>query len=348
VRGERAEVRGEQGEGVGGRAPVTGPSPHTPHALSPLTGTSRVARLGSHAVAPSRLGPHSVGEAVEGARRLLERAGLPDPRREAAELYGALVRRSASAAWLDRRRAAADGLASRLHEAAERRAAGWPQAYAAGAADFRGHWLEVDGRVLIPRPETEGLVELVLEWVRGAADGRDGPPTVVDVGTGSGAIAVALAVEAPAPGVRVIATDRSSDSLAVARRNVAAHGVSGAVRLLRAELLDPIAAASAVVSNPPYVTTAEWERLDPGVRDYEPRIALDGGSDGLAVLRPLIRSAFAVLRPGGLLVLEVDDRRARATSRLAAAAGFVGCEVVPDLFHCSRYVRARRPDDGSD
>ena len=287
----------------------------------------------------------TVGAATAGARAVLERAGLADAAREAAELYACLVHRPASAAWLDRDGSCEPALAAALAEAARRRAGGWPQAYAAGWADFRGIWLAVDARVLIPRPETEGLVDVVLGWLRGEGAGSAAAsPLVVDAGTGSGAIAIALALESPA---RVVATDSSAAALEVARANVAAHGLAGRLDCRQGDFLAPLGEerADVVVGNPPYVATAEWERLEPGVRDHEPRAALDGGADGLGPTRRLVAAAYRSLRAGGrgLLALEVDAARAGESAAVAAAAGFVDCVVLEDLFGRPRYLRARRP-----
>lgn len=291
----------------------------------------------------------TVGEAIRQAGRALEQAGVAEARREAAELYAAVVRRPDSAAWLDRDRSIAGPVRTALEEAARRRAAGWPQPYASGQANFRGHWLTVDRRVLIPRPETEGLVDLVLHWLRTEGAGRPVPVVVADACTGSGAIAVAIALEAAPGAVRVIATDCSAPALDVAQLNVQGTGTADRVELRHGDLLQPLAGerVDVVVSNPPYVSAAEWEQLEPGVRDFEPRDALVGGSDGLAAIRELATSARAALRPGGLLALEVDARRAGASADIVVAAGFVGCEVLEDLFGRPRYVRARRPADGS-
>ncbi len=139
--------------------------------------------------------------------------------------------------------------------------------------------------MLIPRPETEGLVDLVLEEMRRGVAAGEAPPVVTDVGTGSGAIAVALALESPAR--RIVATDASSAALEVARANLAEHGIGSRVELVRGHLLAPLAPGrfDVVVSNPPYVATGDWERLESSVRDFEPREALDGGPDGLAIIR---------------------------------------------------------------
>jgi release factor glutamine methyltransferase len=299
---------------------------------------------------PEALAVPSVGALLALAREELARAGAAEASREAAELYAALVRRPSSAAWLDRDEPASADLGTRLAEAVRRRAAGWPQAYAANAANFRGHWLAVDSRVLIPRPETEGLVDLVLEWLRAEPVGRRGPVVIADACTGSGAVAVAIALEAAPRAVRVIATDCSAPALEVARLNVAGTGTAARVELRHGDLLQPLAGerVDAVVCNPPYVSEAEWEQLEPGVRDFEPREALVGGPDGLAAIRALAVAAGAALRPAGLLVLEVDARRSRASAEIVAAAGFDGCQVLEDPFGRPRYVRARRPADGSD
>lgn len=289
----------------------------------------------------------TVAEALETVRLTLAAAGLADARREAAELYAAVALRAIGAAWVEGDDPLGRAASRRLEAAAARRAAGWPQAYAAQRVNFRGHWLAVDRRVLIPRPETEGLVERVLEWVRAErALGRD-EPVVADVGTGSGAIAVALALEGPVP--FVVASDIAHEALEVAALNAAALGARERIHIRCGPLLEPLSGerVDAVVSNPPYVATDEWERLDPAVRDYEPRLALDGGPDGLAVTRDLVGQASGALRPGGLLALEADARRAHETAAIVRATGFGRVEVGADMFGRPRYVVAYRRGDGN-
>jgi len=283
----------------------------------------------------------TVAQAMDAAREALASAGIADPRREADELYAGLVQGPASAAFAAREEALSADRAAALEAAVRRRAAGEPQAYATGWANFRGHWLRVDRRVLIPRPETEGLVELVLEWVRGRP--ARPAPVAVDVGTGSGAIAIALALEGPF--ARVHAVERSGDALALARENVAAHGLAGRVACVGGDLLEPVAglAADVVVSNPPYVATGELSGLDESVRFFEPVAALDGGPDGLEPTRRLAVAARHTLAPGGLFALEVDSRRADAAAELVQDAGFPAVAIAYDLFNRPRYVWAEQP-----
>jgi release factor glutamine methyltransferase len=297
----------------------------------------------------------TVGAALRLAAAALEAAGVREPRREAEELYAALVHGATSAAWAERERPlSGEGLAL-LAQAVARRASGEPQAYATGWTNFRGHWLRVDERVLVPRAETEGLVEVVLAWARGrsgaprggaAGNGAHAEELVgVDVGTGSGAVAVALAIEGPF--ARIVALDRSAAALEVARGNVERFALAPRVRCVQGDLLDPVAgsAVDVVASNPPYIATLELVELERSVRDFEPLVALDGGPDGLTPTRRLAAAARGALAGGGLLALEVDSRRARETAALVRDAGFVDVAVRNDLFERPRYVTALQPGE---
>lgn len=225
---------------------------------------------------------------------------------------------------------------ARAMAAADKRARGMPQAYAAGHANFRGLTLDVDERVLIPRPETELLVDLVLDM---AGDGG----VVVDVGTGSGAIAISLAREGSFD--RVIATDVSADALAVAEVNVSR--CEARVELRPGHLLKPLrdlrSRVRAVVSNPPYIAFHEIDALPRDVRDWEPMTALVSGDNGLALTAQLVRDAHGVLETGGLLALEVDSRRASLVAEHIAAAGsYNEIAVHLDLAGRERMVTARK------
>jgi release factor glutamine methyltransferase len=228
----------------------------------------------------------------------------------------------------------------RAIRAAKRRAGGAPLQYAAERASFRHLTLDVDERVLIPRPETEQLVELVLDALHAEPGG-----VVVDVGTGSGAIALSIASEGNAG--LVIGTDVSLDALAVARANVerCAGVLRAPVELRAGSLLGPVheRPVRAVVSNPPYISWDERSELPASVRDWEPAVALFSDDDGMAATARLVRDAGQALGPRGLLALEVDSRRASVAAELVATDGaYEMVQVVLDLTGRERFVVARR------
>lgn len=212
-----------------------------------------------------------------------------------------------------------------------------PVAYLTGGKEFFSHTFTVNPHVLIPRPETEILVETVIEWAKGR-----GAVVLADVGTGSGAIAVSLA--AALSEATVWATDISEEALRVAERNAQAAGVSGRIRFVQGSWLDPLRgqAVDAVVSNPPYIPTDEIERLAPEIRLYEPRLALDGGRDGLDAYRVLVVEAAAVVRPGGWLAVEVGAGQAARVAAMGERAGWAVDRIVPDHAGIERVVCLRR------
>lgn len=227
--------------------------------------------------------------------------------------------------------------ASEALSAAATRATGAPIQYAIGRAPFRHLMLDVDRRVLIPRPETEMLVDIVLARVKGG--------TIADVGTGSGAIALALAMEGAFD--RVIATDISEGALEVARGNAARNGeaLRAPVEFRQGSLLAPLAGESldALVSNPPYISDAEMDELPAEVREWEPENALRSGADGLDATRMIISQAVEVLKPGGLIALEVDSRRGGRTADILNADGrYEKIEITADLTGRERFVTALR------
>lgn len=270
---------------------------------------------------------------AEGAARLRE-AGVTEPRRESARLWADLAGLPGYA-FPRTRLPVPEESARRFRAAVDRRRAGEPLPYVTGIVGFRRLTLAADRRALIPRPETEGLVELVLRRVAVGA-------VVADVGTGSGCIALALADEGSYGSV--LATDRSLAALALARRNRERTGLP--VALLAGDLLSGFGARSldAVVSNPPYVSEAEYALLEPAVRCHEPRAALTSGPDGLEASRTLLAQAATVLRPGGLVAIEIDARRGAESARVARDAGLVAVTVHDDLFGRARYLLARRSE----
>ena len=215
-----------------------------------------------------------------------------------------------------------------------------PVSYILGTREFWGLEFEVGPDVLIPRPETEFIVEETLAIV-----GKGGHPLIVDVGTGSGCIAISLAREIP--GARVIATDLSRHALGVARRNAERHQVAERITFLETSFLDGIEEqVDIIVSNPPYVPSVSQLGLTPEVRDYEPAVALFGGEDGLEGLRSVLDGATAKLTPGGMLVMEFgcgqDDGVADLVSR---ARGLEVVKIRHDLQNIPRTVVCRRSSD---
>jgi len=225
----------------------------------------------------------------------------------------------------------------RYQELLERRFPGEPMQYILGETEFYGLNFRVTPDVLIPRPETEHLVEKVLDRAAGFES-----PRIVDVGSGSGAIAVTLAHRLPH--VKLTAIDLSAPALDVARQNAETNGVAERVRFLCGDLLAPVAEErfEIVASNPPYVPGRDRDSLAVEVRDYEPGLALFAGDDGLEAYRRLIPAAFAVLTAGGLLVLECGYEQEEAIGALLADAGFKRIEFFPDLQNIPRVACAQR------
>lgn len=224
-----------------------------------------------------------------------------------------------------------------------RRLAGEPVQYITGRAAFRHLDLAVDRRVLIPRPETEGLVEAVLD-VLAAERASWFKPGVLDLGTGSGAIALSIAHEWPA--ARVTASDASPDALELARENAAALLLSGRVTFVRGHWFEAVAADErfeVVVSNPPYIAPAEADSLPDDVLDWEPHMALFAENDGLAALREIVDEAPRHLVAGGLLALELAEERAREVAGwLEGAHDWASVELREDLSGRPRVLLARR------
>jgi release factor glutamine methyltransferase len=222
--------------------------------------------------------------------------------------------------------------AVRYYALLERRLAGEPIQYITGETEFYGLPFKVDRNVLIPRPETEHLVEKVL-----ALTARFERPRIVDVGTGSGAIAVALAHKLPAASITAI--DVSEAALAVARGNAKRNGVADRIQFIEGNLLTPVSGQQfeIVVSNPPYVAESDRASLSVEVRDYEPSLALFAGS-GLDIYRRLIPEASAVIVAGGFLAVEVGFGQAEVVAGLFREAGFTQTEFVADLQGIDRVV----------
>lgn len=234
----------------------------------------------------------------------------------------------------------ADGAAARFEALRRRRLGREPVAYLTGLQEFRSLPFVVTPDVLIPRPESELLVECVHECLGSSDRATGGAATVCDVGTGSGCLAVSIARELP--GVRVTAVDVSENALAVARRNAELLGVCGSVEFARGDLFSGVTPArrfDVVVSNPPYV--AEGEELPAEVR-HEPVLALRAGRDGLDVIRRLIAESAAWIRPGGWLLMEFGYGQADRVAALAVSGGFEDVSIRSDLAGIPRVLAGRR------
>jgi len=230
---------------------------------------------------------------------------------------------------------------SRFRELVRRRASREPVAYITGRREFWSLDFTVDRRVLVPRPETELVVELAVDVLKARAS--EAAPLVADIGTGSGAIAVAIAKEVPT--ARVIATDRSGAALEIAPGNAARHGVDDRIEFREGDGCAPLAGCApfdVIASNPPYIRSADVQTLAPEVKDWEPKWALESGVDGMDVTTPLVEQAFDLLAPGGWLIVEVGTQAA-LTRECFARRGYEAVAVRRDLAGLERVVLGRRP-----
>lgn len=237
---------------------------------------------------------------------------------------------------------ASEELRTRFRNLVKERAAGTPVSYLVGQKEFYSLEFEVTPDVLIPRPETELVVVALVDHARdrGRADAQ---LAVADVGTGSGVLAVCAAKQLPA--AKVTAIDVSPAALEVARRNADKHGVAERIEFIESNLLAALAAEVSfdyIVSNPPYITTAELAELDRSVREFEPGVALDGGETGTAVIEPLIDQAARRLRPGGVLLMEISPTIADRVEQLLAGSSLEPLETIRDLAGQPRVAGAVR------
>ena len=276
----------------------------------------------------------TLGEVLRLSTAHLERHGSPSARLDAELLLGHALGLGRVELYTGFERPLGEDELAECRELIARRAKREPVAYILGRWGFRGLDLEVDRRVLVPRPETELLVDRGLALLDGVAG-----PAVLDVGTGSGAIALALASELPE--ARVAGCDVSGDALEVARANGERLGVE--VEWVASDILAGVEGRRfhLVVSNPPYVAAGEIEALEPEVRDWEPRGATVAGETGLEAIERLVAQAPAALEPGGALVLEVGAGQAAAVAALLEGAGLAGVGRDPDHAGIERIVWGR-------
>jgi release factor glutamine methyltransferase len=286
------------------------------------------------AVTSSAAAAGSRGEALAAAVDALGAAGVESPRLDAELLLAAATGTERAALIADPEAPVSPAGGRAFGEMVRRRLRREPVAYILGRKGFRGIELIVDGRVLIPRPETELLVEVAVELE---------PRAVLEVGTGSGAVALALAAELP--GVGVIATDTSQAALEVARHNAERLGLAGRVDFVEGTLPEG-GGFDLLLANLPYVANAEWPQLEPEIRDWEPREAVLAGEDGLSVIRSLVASLASRLTAGedapASVALEIGAGQAEAVAALVSEAGYPNTETREDLAGIERVVVGRR------
>lgn len=285
----------------------------------------------------------TIRDLLAGAASRLREAGVAESRLEAELLLTDLLGCDRGGLLVRRAEQLEPAVVAAYEDRLRRREQREPLQHITGTAEFYGLTLQVDRRVLVPRPESEGIVEQVLALDL-PAKGR-----LADLGTGSGALAVALAVERP--DLRLYALESSLAALEVARANADRHGAATRILFAEGDMASPPAGwrgmMDVVLSNPPYVSEQEWLELEPEVRDHDPRQALVAGASGLEAYRSLMPAAAALLRPGGRLVLELGYGQADAVSALAREHRFRLCRVAPDFQGIPRVLLAELVEESA-
>lgn len=279
-------------------------------------------------------------EAIAKTDAYLESKNVPDAR-VASELMAARLLRSSRGflnSFYDKE--VPEKFLEAMRRAMRRLVAGEPLQYVLGEWDFRSLTLKCDPRALIPRPETEELVTRVLKWLKGNPSGE--PRFIVDVGTGTGAIILSLAAEFKGPAV-FLGTDISEAAISLAKENAAKCALDGRVKFTVMDGLDDFDEPEVVdvlVSNPPYIESAVCETLDPRVKDFEPRLALDGGAGGLDFYDRYLADALNVLKPGGAVFFEIGENQGDAVAKLMEGYGFSDVRIEKDYSGHNRYASA--------
>lgn len=286
--------------------------------------------------------PWTIGRLLDWTAGHLSKKGSEFPRLDAEVLLAHALGCRRIELYTRYEEPAGDEVRERFRDLVRRRVEGCPVAYLVARKEFFALELEVSPAVLIPRPDTEHVVMECLRLAKLMAR-----PRVLDVGTGSGNIAIAVARQHP--GAELTAVDVSPEALAVAARNAARHGVVDRIRFLEGDLFAPLAADAMfdfILSNPPYIAREEIAQLHPGVRDFEPHVALDGGTDGYAILERLVDQAGDHLTRGGYLIVEIGaPQENRARQCIRAQSGYELAETVHDYSGNPRVLVARwRPE----
>jgi len=276
-------------------------------------------------------------ELIQKTTAYFEKAGVPNPRLDVELLLAHALKLKRMDLYLQFERVLTEPELDALRPLVKRRAAREPLQHLVGSVDFCGVALAVSRAALVPRPETEVLTQLAIARLDAAT-----PRTVLDLGTGSGAILLALV--AARPKARGVGTDRDAAALALARANAEGTGLAARVEFREGDLFAPVGEErfDLIVSNPPYIPSGEIAGLQPEVREHDPRAALDGGPDGLDVIRRLAKEAAAHLNPGGALVMEIGHDQSAAVGALLRETGWKFVAFHKDLQGIARIVEARR------
>jgi len=280
-------------------------------------------------------------ELINTASEYLAEKGFDNARLEVEILLGKVLGLSRLDLYMSFDRPVEDDELEQFRALYLRRLSGEPLQYIVGSTGFMDIELKTDGRAFIPRPETELLVERAVEFLKRRSD-----PVFADLGTGSGAIVISVLFAVPE--ARAVAVDLSDEALLLAGQNASTAGVDHALTLVSGDMTDALEGRGpfdAILSNPPYVRTGDIDSLQPEIREYEPRGALDGGADGMTFLARIARDAHRHLKPGGLLLMECEgDQADRAADLLESAGKYVRIGIVRDLAGRKRIVRAERGD----
>ena len=289
------------------------------------------------------------GEILGKADAYLSSKGVPEARVASELLAARLLRLGRGMLAGELEKPVSEKYLEAMRRGMKRLVDGEPIQYVLGEWDFRSLTLKCDRRALIPRPETEELVTRVLKHLSATGGrGEDAPatkPFVVDVGTGTGAIILSLAKEFRGEAM-FLGTDVSEDAIALAQENAAACGLAGRVKFAVADGLDDFdepGIVDVIVSNPPYIETATCEALDPRVKDWEPRLALDGGATGLDFYDRYLGDALNILKPGGAVFFEIGENQGEALRKLMFDYGFENITVEKDFGGHDRYASATLP-----
>lgn len=281
----------------------------------------------------------TIGALLDWTAAYLAKKGIEFPRLDAEVLLAHALGARRIDLYTRHQELAPEAVRNAYRELIRQRLAGCPVAYLVGHKEFFSLSFEVNRAVLIPRPDSEHVVIECLRLAQAVPE-----PRILDLGTGSGNLAVTLAKHLA--GARVVAVDHSGEALAVARRNAERHGVADRIQFLEGDLFEPLAPADRfhfVISNPPYIPTAEIANLAVGVRDFEPHLALDGGSNGFAVLERILAGAAAVLEPGGWLIVEIGaPQHLQARKMFGSFAAYRLAETVYDGSRHPRVLCAQR------